>query len=238
MYSIILAGGFGKRLGKITKKVPKPLLKIGKKPFILYLLDSLEKHGFKYTIICIHYLKKQFKDIVSKKNNKIQTLFSEEETPLGTGGAIKKALNLVRSSEPILVHNGDSFTNLNYRKVLESHIKSKKNLTIVLKKIKSCKRYGQFIFDKKFRIKEFVYPGKNEAGYINIGVYVISKEIFNNENLSTSFSFESDFLVPKILEIEPNIFITKDYFIDIGIPEDYKKASLEIEKKIKSRDII
>ena len=234
MYSIILAGGFGKRLGKITKKVPKPLLKIGKKPFILYLLDSLEKHGFKYTIICIHYLKKQFKDVLSKKNNKIQTLFSEEETPLGTGGAIKKALNFVRSSEPILVHNGDSFTNLNYRKVLESHIKSKKNLTIVLKKIKSCKRYGQFIFDKKLRIKEFVYPGKNEAGYINIGVYIVSKDLFKKDDLSKNFSFESDFLVPKILEIEPNIFITEDYFIDIGTPKDFKRASLELEKKIKS----
>ena len=234
MYSIILAGGFGKRLGKITKKVPKPLLKIGKKPFILYLLDSLEKHGFKYTIICIHYLKKQFKDVLSKKNNKIQTLFSEEETPLGTGGAIKKALNLVRSSEPILVHNGDSFTNLNYRKVIESHIKSKKNLTIVLKKIKSCKRYGQFIFDKKLRIKEFVYPGKDEAGYINIGVYIISKDLFKRDDLSKNFSFESDFLVPKILEIEPNIFITEDYFIDIGTPKDFKRALLEIEEKVKS----
>jgi len=154
---------------------------------------------------------------------------------LGTGGAIKKALNLVRSSEPILVHNGDSFTNLNYRKVLESHIKSKKNLTIVLKKIKSCKRYGQFIFDKKFRIKEFVYPGKNEAGYINIGVYIISKDLFKRDDLSKNFSFESDFLVPKIQEIEPNIFITEDYFIDIGTPKDFKRASLEIEEKIKSK---
>ena len=234
MYSIILAGGFGKRLGKITKKVPKPLLKIGKKPFIFYLLDSLEKHGFKYAIICVHYLKKQFKDILSQKNIKIETLFSEEETPLGTGGAIKKALNLVRSSEPILVHNGDSFTNLNYKRVIESHLNSKKNLTIVLKKIKSCKRYGQFIFDKKLRIKEFVYPGKNEAGYISIGVYVISKDLFKRDDLSKNFSFESDFLVPKILEIEPNIFITEDYFIDIGTPKDFKRASLEIEKKIKS----
>ena len=238
MYSIILAGGFGKRLGTITKKVPKPLLKIGKKPFIFYLLDSLQKYRFKCAIICVHYLGEKFKDIFSKGYNQVKTIFSNEETPLGTGGAIQKALNFVKSSEPVLILNGDSFTNLNYREVLESHIKSKKKLTIVLKKIKSCGRYGQFIFDKKLKIKEFLYPGKDEPGYINIGVYVISKEIFNNENLSTSFSFESDFLVPKILEIEPNIFITKDYFIDIGIPEDYKKASLEIEKKIKSRDII
>ena len=170
-----------------------------------------------------------------KKNNKIETLFSEEETPLGTGGAIKKALNLVRSSGPILVHNGDSFTNLNYKRVIESHLNSKKNLTIVLKKIKSCKRYGQFIFDKKFRIKEFVYPGKNEAGYINIGVYIISKDLFKRDDLSKNFSFESDFLVPKIQEIEPNIFITEDYFIDIGTPKDFKRASLEIEEKIKSK---
>ena len=234
MYSIILAGGFGKRLGKITKKVPKPLLKIGKKPFILYLLDSLEKHGFKYTIICVHYLKKQFRDVLSQKNNKIETLFSEEETPLGTGGAIKKALNLVRSSEPILVHNGDSFTNLNYKRVIEQHLNRKKNLTIVLKKIKSCKRYGQFIFDEKFEIKEFIYPGKNEAGYINIGVYVVSKNLFKRDDFSKNFSFESDFLAPKILDIKPNIFITEDYFIDIGTPKDFKRASLEIEKEIKS----
>ena len=197
-------------------------------------MDSLEKNGFKYTIKCIHYLKKQFKDVLSEKNNKIQTLFSEEETPLGAGEAIKKALNLVRSSEPILVHNGDSYTNLNYKRVLESHIKSKKNLTIVLKKIKSCERYGQFIFDKKFKIKKFIYPGKNEAGYISIGVYVVSKDLFNNDDLSKNFSFESDFLVPKILEIDPNIFITEDYFIDIGTPRDFKRASLEIKKKIKS----
>ena len=77
-----------------------------------------------------------------------------------------------------------------------------------------------------------------KQGLINGGLYWFSMKKVAELPQETKFSFESDFLVPKILEIEPNIFITKDYFIDIGIPEDYKKASLEIEKKIKSRDII
>ena len=93
----------------------------------MYLLDSLEKNGFKYTIKCIHYLKKQFKDVLSEKNNKIQTLFSEEETPLGAGEAIKKALNLVRSSKQIEVHNGDSFKTSIIEKYL-NHIKKVKKI--------------------------------------------------------------------------------------------------------------
>lgn len=233
MFAIILAGGFGKRLGKITSKTPKPLLKIGKKQFILYLLDNLQKYGFKTAIICIHYLGKKFKDLFFEKYKNINIIFSEEKKPLGTGGAIKKALKIVNTNESILVLNGDSFTNLNYFNVAESHKKSKKNLTIVLKKIQSCERYGQVIFDENLKIKEFIYPGKKQSGFINIGVYMISKKIFDDDILSESFSFENDFLVPRLNKINPNIFFTEDYFIDIGVPKDLIKASIDLEKIIK-----
>ena len=134
MYSIILAGGFGKRLGKITKKVPKPLLKIGKKPFIFYLLDSLEKHGFKYAIICVHYLKKQFKDIFSSLDLKVNTVnFDKDEF----------------KNEIKLDYNKDVFGNLS------SLLKCFKIAFIIFG---VCKISSSFIYRRKCFILFFEYP--------------------------------------------------------------------------------
>ena len=108
MKAIILAGGFGRRLGNLTLNTLKPMLEISNKPFISYLLDRLSYFKINEVILCIHYQRDKFKQYFSRYNNKLKITFSEENKPLGTGGAIKNALKFVENDDPFLIMNGDS----------------------------------------------------------------------------------------------------------------------------------
>ncbi len=223
---IILAGGFGTRLQTVVKDVPKPMAPVDGKPFLEWLINYLSKispnkiilsTGYKHEIIEAHFGK-------SYKN--IPIVYSIETYPLGTGGAIKKALNLIET-ENCLVLNGDTFLQIDHLNFLNFHNKSNALFSMALKPMKNPARYGTVETDgdaiKKFNEKN---PELSE-GLINTGVYLMNKSIIKHFPEQEKFSFETDFMELKTGEIEMKSFITDDYFIDIGIPEDYKKANDE-----------
>ncbi|QQG45431.1 MAG: NTP transferase domain-containing protein [Candidatus Sungiibacteriota bacterium] len=122
---VILCGGLGVRLQTVVKDRPKVLAPIGELAFIDLLLGDLSRVGFRRFILCIGHLGEQVKEHVKKKYGKdpdVKILFSEEKTPLGTGGALKKALPLI-SSDPFFVMNGDSFCPVNFSGLLRTHKK-------------------------------------------------------------------------------------------------------------------
>lgn len=222
MTAIILAGGFGTRLQSVVKDVPKPMADINGKPFLAYLLQKLSQENISKIILCVGYKKETIMNYFGSFYLDMEIIYSQEKVPLGTGGAIKKALIQCNKETEVLVFNGDSFFNLDIKKFIN---KFKNNeLTIALKPMKNFDRYGSVKVEGSlittFYKKKFV---KN--GLINAGVYIISTN-FIKKMFQDTFSFE-EFLEN---EKELSYYIENSYFVDIGIPQDYAQAQIDFKE--------
>jgi D-glycero-alpha-D-manno-heptose 1-phosphate guanylyltransferase len=225
--AIILAGGFGTRLRSVVRDLPKPMADVGGKPFISYLVDSLSDSGVKRIIFSVGYGRDAIMNYFGNASGDISFIYAEETQPLGTGGAILNALKFAED-ENLLVLNGDSFFDVDLKGLYNAHLASHGPLTISLKPMKNFERYGSVEVSGN-RVNGFREKERVDSGLINAGVYVMNRSISKSmEKHSTPFSFESDFLPKKCEELEINAHISDGYFIDIGIPEDYNKARLEL----------
>ena len=117
MQAIILAGGFGTRLQQVVKDVPKPMADISGKPFLAHLLTNLQNQGFKKIVISVGYLKEKISEYFGDSYLGMEIFYAVEEKPLGTGGAIINSLKFIDSKKPFVVLNGDTFLQVNYKKV-------------------------------------------------------------------------------------------------------------------------
>lgn len=236
MQAIILAGGFGTRLQEVLKDAPKPMAPIANRPFLFYLLSYLKKHNITNIVFSVCYLKEQIEEYFGNEFLGINIKYAIEIEPLGTGGAIVNSLQYIDQSKPVIILNGDTFLEVNYSNLIDSHIQSKSDFTIALNKVDDCSRYGIVKTNIKNIVTDFQEKsGKKIKGNINSGIYVINPKIFLQYELEKKFSFETDFLTKFTTKLNINAFKSRNYFIDIGIPEDYQKAVNEIPDKIKNK---
>lgn len=224
--AVILCGGLGKRLRPVVFSQPKALAKIGEKTFLGVLIHSLVVQGFKNMILSVGYRKEQIKNhfnLNCDKNYDYTITFSEEEEPLGTGGALKKAKSQV-GSNPFMAMNGDSICRVNLRSLIHFHVEKRALLSVVLARSRSARDYGSVTLNDLQRITSFngKIIGKRE-NLINAGVYVMEKDIFSYMPEQNTFSLEYD-LFPKIVDNGCYGFLTEGEFIDIGTPGRYKRA--------------
>ena len=219
---IILVGGMGTRLNSVIPNLPKPLAPIGSKPFLAKLLDHLELQGFSNVILSVGYLHQKIIDYFGNKYGSININYCIEHTLLGTGGAIAKSIELT-STNPILVLNGDTLFKINYSTLMAAHDESNRNITIGLKELPDVEGFGT-VKVKNNKIISFEEKLKKGSGLINTGVYVVNREIFIGYEMPAVFSFEKDFLSQFVHDIKPTAYISDGYFIDIGVPESYKRA--------------
>ena len=167
MKAIILAGGRGKRLRPITDKIPKPLIPINKKPLIEWTIKYLKKYGITEIIISSGYKSNLIEKFLKKKKNfGCEIIFSNEKMPLGTGGAIKRALRHI-DEESFLVLNGDVITNIDLRKIL------KKPNTIAANELKT--KFGTMDI-KNNKILKFNEKKDVTNVWMNPGIYHLSKD--------------------------------------------------------------
>lgn len=216
MEAIVLAGGFGTRLKEVVSDVPKPMAPVNGKPFLEYLIKDLGEKGIRHIILAVGYKKEIIKEYFKNRYENIEITYSEELTPLGTGGAIKKALKLAKEAD-IFIVNGDTFFDIDLKRMKEFHIENKSTLTVAVKEMENFDRYGSLVI-KENRIIEFEEKKKKAKGKINGGIYLIKKDLLNRIE-KEKFSFEKEILEDK--KIEKYSYESKGYFIDIGIPEDY-----------------
>ena len=218
MEAIILAGGFGTRLSTVVSDVPKPMAPINGRPFLEYLLDDLNEKGINRVILAVGYKKEIIKSHFKKKYKNIDIIYSDEDIPLGTGGAIKKALILAKD-EDIFIINGDTFFEVDLKEMYRFHKKNSSKLTLAIKEMEKFDRYGSLILERdkiiKFEEKKYI-----DKGYINGGIYIINKKLLKREE-KERFSFEKEILENIEFQIEKYGYKSEGYFIDIGIPEDY-----------------
>lgn len=218
---IILAGGKGTRLASIVFDRPKPLALIQGKPFLDLLIEKLQKMSIIHRIIlAIGYKAEQIKERYKEKKN---IFFSEEKSPLGTGGAIKKALSLT-TSNPLLLLNGDSYLSFDLSSFLVFHKEKDADMTLCTKEVEDTSRYGSVIVDHQYRISSFKEKAQGSGpGVINGGVYLIKSDLLNIFPSEQFLSLENDCL-PKLLNKKIFSYPVAGYFIDIGTKESYLEA--------------
>jgi D-glycero-alpha-D-manno-heptose 1-phosphate guanylyltransferase len=228
MEAIVLAGGLGTRLRSVVPDLPKCMAPINGTPFLSYLIDHLNEQGITHFVFSLGYKSNEFIDFLQAKlPNKNYSIVVEEE-PLGTGGAIKLAINKT-TSKNIIALNGDSLFKFNLNQLIQFHIEKESSCTLSLKPMKQFERYGSVEIDEKDTIISFKEKQLIETGLINGGVYAINVESFLAKSLPNKFSMEKDYLEKYAAEGEFFGYKQEAYFIDIGIPEDFNRAQIELQ---------
>ena len=221
MKAIILAGGRGKRLRPITDKIPKPLIPINNMPLIERTVKYLKKYGISEIIISSGYKSNKIETFLKKKKNfGCEIIFSIEKTPLGTGGAIKKALKYI-DEETFLVLNGDVVTNIDLRKIL------KKPNTIAANELKT--KFGTMKI-KNNKILKFNEKVDILNVWMNPGIYHLSSNI--NKMIPKKGSLEG-IVFPKMVKkktLEVVKFKNALWF-SIDSHKDIEECSKEIKSK-------
>ena len=225
--AIILAGGFGTRLQSVVKDLPKPMAPINGKPFLEFVLKYCAHHQLKKVVLSVGYKHESIHNYFGNKFQDIEISYCVDENPLGTGGAIKAAIKNV-SEEHVLILNGDTFFNVNVAEFYTRHAKSNAICSIALKQMKNFDRYGIVSVDSENLISGFEEKAFRASGNINGGVYILNKNIEQHFPSEEKFSFEKDFMEKKFSDLKMKGFLFDDYFIDIGIPEDYNRAQHEL----------
>lgn len=221
MEAIVLAGGFGTRLSSVVSDVCKPMAPVLDKPFLYYILRNLKRHKFKKVILAVGYLKGSIIDYFGFNYEGMKLIYSIEDEPLGTGGAIKKALKYV-TDKYVYIINGDTYFDIDYKMLIP-----KDDMVMVCRYSFDARRYDTVVIEE---MKAIDFKKNEEYGFINGGIYVVNKEIFNTYSME-KFSFENDFLKNYINALNVWVYISNTYFIDIGIPSDYYKFIEDVKNE-------
>lgn len=230
--TIILAGGMGTRLKSVISEIPKPMAPIGDTPFLKFLIFTLQRQSISHITLSIGFKGEIIEDYFGSGDEEIHIDYYKEDQPLGTGGAIKAALALT-STEHILILNGDTFFNIDYHTLIKHHLADDADITIAMRKVNDEDRYGAMIIDSKRRVQSFAEKAYIDSGYINGGIYLIKRDLFDRFNLPEKFSLENDLFSKYVDELRIYGIPFNEYFIDIGIPEDYDRACKEMPEMIK-----
>lgn len=227
--AIILAGGFGTRLRSRIADLPKPMAPIAGRPFLAYLLDRLQDFSYSRVILSVGYRADAIESRFGNCYGNLELIYSHEEEPLGTGGAILRAIKRCDGASAMVL-NGDTFLELDYRCFSDFHQRSGGPLSLTLRQVPDAERYGSVTIEDG-RVVAFNEKGSAGTGWINAGIYLLRRNIFDGLSLPEKFSFELDFLMRYCPLIRPQAFCTNDYMIDIGIPEDFDRAQTELPQR-------
>jgi D-glycero-alpha-D-manno-heptose 1-phosphate guanylyltransferase len=222
MKAIVLAGGLGTRLRGVLDDLPKPMAPVQGRPFLAFLLDQLVGAGFKTAILAVGYRHEAIHSHFGKAYRGLALLYSVEREPLGTGGAIRLACRQA-SVRHILVLNGDTYVELDFRAMLRMHVYRGAQLTMAVYQVPDVARYGALVVSDGI-VRSFREKGWSGPGWINAGAYILGAELRDRLPPHGAFSFEQDVLVPEVKSIQPLAFPATGLFVDIGIPDDYARA--------------
>jgi D-glycero-alpha-D-manno-heptose 1-phosphate guanylyltransferase len=228
MEAIILAGGFGKRLRALVSDVPKPMAPVGGRPFLEIILGRLARNGFRRVVLSVGHLAEKIVGHFGRSFDGMSLTYEIENAPLGTGGAVRAALEQCRCDH-VFVFNGDTYLDLEVREV-ESLWQECGNPIIIARSVPDVARYGALLVEDG-RVKGFFEKGSAGRGSINAGCYVLPMDILDQYPIGRPFSLEADFLANAVASRRFELFETKGLFIDIGVPEDYTRAQILLARQ-------
>ena len=226
--AIILAGGLGTRLRVAVPDLPKCMAPVAGKPFLAYVIEYLQEQGIQHFIFSLGYEHSIIEDFIKAVYPSLNYQCVVEKEPLGTGGAIryacKKCIN-----ENVFILNGDTLFKINLEQLAACHINGEADCTLSLKPMQDFDRYGVVEIDKDGNLQSFKEKKYYAEGLINAGIYALNAKHFLALPLPEIFSFEKDYLEKFNTQQKIKALVQDEYFIDIGIPEDYEKANKDFK---------
>ena len=227
---VIMVGGKGTRLHPLTETIPKPALPVLDRPCLKYLIQSFSDAGIKEIFLACGYKSDILRrEIGDGSDIGVNIIYSDEDTPLGTGGAMKQLESVL---DPVFVAaNGDTLVDIDVRKVVETHLKNNAKITIALTQVDNPCEYGIARLEKDGRISEFKDKPRPEEVFsdrINAGVYVVDKSVLQYVPDHSFFDFSKD-LVPLITEKGWRVqghLLEGGVWMDVGRPSDLIRANL------------
>jgi NDP-sugar pyrophosphorylase family protein len=221
--AFVLCGGRGTRLRPVLADRPKSMALIRGMPFLQLLIERLRHQGVGDVILGTGYMAEKIESYFGDgKQFALRIRYSREHEPRGTGGALKLAEPLI--SDPVLVLNGDSYVEWDLVPVLELFKTKDADLVIVLQTVADVTRYGSAALDHDGRVTQFVEKGVAAGpGLINAGVYLLRKQIVRGLPAGTAISLETE-VFPRLLDRRVYGLVCTGLFIDIGIPDDLRRA--------------
>lgn len=226
--AIILAGGLGTRLKEKVNDLPKPMAPVNNIPFLAHLFNYLIENQVSNIHVSVGYMHEKIINYFGYTYNSAKVSYSIENERLGTGGAFKFSLNSLNLDDNFLLLNGDSFFNIDLKKLLSFHKKNNSLFTLSLFEFFEPYRFGEVALGKSGTVEQLNEKSAISHGFANAGVYAVNPSIIEiiNKHYEKSFSIEKsliNYLISNNHIVKAKKF--KGKFIDIGIPQDYLKAN-------------
>ncbi len=234
VHVVILAGGLGTRIRSVLGDTPKLLAPVDDRPFLDYLLDQLQGFGAKRVVLCLgHLADRVVEHLEGGSRPGLDVLSVIETEPLGTAGALRLARGKL-DSDPVLVMNGDTFTETDFCSFLADHTGSGAGLTLLCAEVDNISRFASIDIDENGYVARFVEknPKRDGAGLVSAGVYLFSGTMLDRLADSDGPSLERDFLaVLPAGSIRASV--SEGGFHDIGTPDSLAQAPDIISRSVK-----
>lgn len=218
---VILAGGFGTRLQSVVNHVVKPMAPMGHKPFLHILMDHLHGQGLQHFVLALGHKAASVTEYFEALQLPYSISYSIEKEPLGTGGALRQAIENLES-EIILALNGDTFFDVPIPKFVEDAAQSTTSFFMALKAASNAERYGNVVL--KSGVVESLQASELGEHLQNAGVYCFKKSAFLVHTSPGKSALESDIFVNFLRDKQLGGKPYEGFFIDIGVPDDYHRA--------------
>lgn len=228
---VILLGGLGTRLGELTRSMPKPLLEVAGRPFIDILVTEAQRRGFTSILLLAGHAAEVVEAYAAKRRQTLPTCVTlevvVESEPLGTGGAVRNALDLL--DDRFILMNGDTWFDFNW---LDLALGSDDGAVIAGRVVPVADRYEHLSINSNGRVGAIVPRGGHVGeAVINGGIYVFAKSDF--ESCEGRFSIESDLLPQLVAEGRLQAKVYRGFFIDIGVPDSLAEARATITEQLR-----
>ena len=232
--AILLVGGFGTRLMPLTKNTPKPMLTVAGLPVTEHQIAMAKAAGIKEIVLATSYLSEIFTPYFGDGSKwGISIKYAVEKEPLGTGGAIRNAAQLLSSDESIVILNGDVLSSHNLAEQIRQHEEHDADVTLHLTTVEDARAFGCVPTDQQGRVTAFLEKMENPVtNQINAGCYVFNPRVLSTIPLNTVVSVERE-TFPQLVANNAAVYgyVENAYWLDIGTPRALLKASIDIVNK-------
>jgi mannose-1-phosphate guanylyltransferase len=229
--AILLVGGFGTRLMPLTRNTPKPMLTVAGIPVTEHQLMMAKAAGIKEIVLATSYLSDVFTPYFGDGSRWGMSIkYAVEKEPLGTGGAIRNAAQLLESQESVVVLNGDVLSSHDLAEQIRQHEAHDADVTLHLTEVDDARAFGCVPTDAQGRVTAFLEKMDNPVtNQINAGCYVFNPRVIASIPLDTVVSVERE-TFPKLVSSGAKIYgyLENTYWLDIGTPKALLKASTDI----------
>lgn len=221
--AIVLAGGQGTRLRGLVADRPKVMAEVNGRPVLSYQLDYLQSMGMEYVVLSVGYLREMISDYYGDAHAGLKLIYAPEESPLGTGGAIKNAFRFIEGDWSFVL-NGDTFFAPDLEAMCGQHFMHQADVSIAVTHVDNASRYGSVGFGADSFITRFEEKTEQaQPGWINAGIYLMGRSTLEAVP-SESFSVENDIFRKGLARNKMLAYVSTAPFLDMGIPDDYHRA--------------